>query len=218
MISETRSQILVGVDFSDAANLALREAIVESARRGQSDLHVVSLIDDSTFHLFRAADHDETLSAIVDGVRDRVTYLVGRAIADDRKEHPDAPALTTTVHVRIGNIADQLVALATEISADLLIVGSHGTRGVRQWILGSVAERVMRLAPCPVLVIRPKNLHALDGLPKIEPPCPACVRARVETNGQEWWCVPHRAAPSEAHTYSYSGRLLNPEAPRNHML
>jgi nucleotide-binding universal stress UspA family protein len=49
---------------------------------------------------------------------------------------------------------DEIVALATDERADLVVIGTHGRGGVNRALLGSVADRVVRLSPCPVLTIR----------------------------------------------------------------
>lgn len=56
--------------------------------------------------------------------------------------------------VRVGTPAAEVVHAAAEWPADLIVIGSHGRRGVTRALLGSVADAVMRQAPCPVLVVR----------------------------------------------------------------
>jgi nucleotide-binding universal stress UspA family protein len=60
-------------------------------------------------------------------------------------------------HVRIGVAAAQILQVAAEISADLILVGSHGHAGVTRLLVGSVSERVVREAKCPVMVVREKS-------------------------------------------------------------
>jgi hypothetical protein len=74
-------------------------------------------------------------------------------------------------------------------------------------LLGSVAEGVVRLAPCPVLVVRPKD--ETGPLPSIEPPCPACVETRKKTDGKELWCARHKEHHIRAHTYHYVDRNVS---------
>jgi universal stress protein A len=67
------------------------------------------------------------------------------------------PADTTPLQfIRVGTPATEIVKAATEWPADVVVIGSHGRTGVSRALLGSVAEAVMRHAPCPVLVIRAK--------------------------------------------------------------
>ncbi len=59
--------------------------------------------------------------------------------------------------VEIGDPRDRIEGVAEQIRADLIVMGTHGRRGVRRVLLGSVAESVVRTAPCPVLTLRPKR-------------------------------------------------------------
>jgi universal stress protein A len=56
--------------------------------------------------------------------------------------------------IRVGRPAHEIIAAAREWQADLIVIASHGRRGVPRLLLGSVAEEVVRHAPCPVLVVR----------------------------------------------------------------
>ena len=62
--------------------------------------------------------------------------------------------VTPLEFVKVGTPATEVVHAATEWPADLIVIGSHGRRGVTRALLGSVAEAVMRQAPCPVVVVR----------------------------------------------------------------
>jgi nucleotide-binding universal stress UspA family protein len=66
-------------------------------------------------------------------------------------------------HARIGDASSTLLQMAVDYDADVLIVGTHARRGVDRLMLGSVAERLVREARCPVLIARPKQqeLHAV---------------------------------------------------------
>jgi hypothetical protein len=80
-------------------------------------------------------------------------------------------------------------------------------------VMGSVAEKTVRLAPCPVLVVRPCNFHAMDTVPMLAAACPACLATRERTAGAEWWCAAHTSEPDLVHTYSRSERLDRPLSP-----
>jgi nucleotide-binding universal stress UspA family protein len=64
-----------------------------------------------------------------------------------------------TREVRWGNPWQEITTFAKEIDADLIVVGTHGRTGLSHLFLGSVAERVVRAAPCPVLTVRPEGHH-----------------------------------------------------------
>jgi universal stress protein A len=63
--------------------------------------------------------------------------------------------LNPKAEVRIGIPADEIVAAAKELNADLLCVSTHGRTGLAHFFLGSVAEKIVRYSPCPVLTVRP---------------------------------------------------------------
>ncbi|NJL00119.1 MAG: universal stress protein [Spirulinaceae cyanobacterium RM2_2_10] len=60
-------------------------------------------------------------------------------------------------HVAIGDPSAEIVDFAGKESVDLIVISSHGYTGLKRFLLGSVAERVVRFAPCPVLVLRRKD-------------------------------------------------------------
>jgi hypothetical protein len=103
-----------------------------------------------------------------------------------------------TGHIRIGGAARGIVELARELSADLVVVGSGQRRGMARALLGSVAEKVSREAPCPVLVVREKAIPAWE---QIEPPCPDCVQARGMSHGEKLWCARHSERRPRAHVH-----------------
>jgi nucleotide-binding universal stress UspA family protein len=81
--------------------------------------------------------------------------------------------LSVDSYVTEGDAAGTIVDTARETKADLIVMSSHGYTGVRRWVMGSVAEKVLRAAPCPVLVVRrsarfSQILITLDGSPLSE--------------------------------------------------
>lgn len=94
--------------------------------------------------------------------------------------------------------------LASDLEANMIVVGSHGRRGLAHLLLGSVAESVLKQATCPVLVIPVRQAQTV---PAIEPPCPLCVDARAASNGTELWCEQHRERHGRRHTYYQADRV-----------
>ncbi|HEX4475373.1 MAG TPA: universal stress protein, partial [Polyangiaceae bacterium] len=127
-------------------------------------------------------------------------------------------AISWTTHLRMTDATRAIVQLAVDIEADLVVVGTHSRSGLARFLLGSVAEGVVRLAPCPVLVVRAHGAEAATEGPRIEPPCPQCLETRRATEGKELWCERHREHHERAHTYHFtpfrgshqSGLLLHP--------
>ena len=110
------------------------------------------------------------LGGAVVGASDRAharEALLGLA---DVLRHDTDSDLPVTVSVRTGDPADVIRAVAEEVRTHLLVVGTHGRGGARRALLGSVAEALVRTAPCPVLVAR-------DGIATADRPPVAAARA-----------------------------------------
>jgi nucleotide-binding universal stress UspA family protein len=118
-------QILAGTDFSDNAEAALAVA-VQTARALHARLHLL--------HVFAPGEIE-------------VTELLAHAAAT---APPDVPV---TVAATGGDAAQEILRYAMRHSIDLIVVGTHGRTGLSRALLGSVAERVLRGARCPVLVV-----------------------------------------------------------------
>jgi len=84
-------------------------------------------------------------------------------------------AVGVEVSVRFGRPADEVLAFADSVSADLIVMTTHGRSGIRGWIFGSVADRILRGATCPVLLVRAG----------FEPPRTAYQRILVPLDGSE---------------------------------
>lgn len=93
-------------------------------------------------------------------------------------------------HLAAGTPWREIVQFAANVRADLVVVGTHDRKGLKRLVLGSVAEQVVRTAPCAVLVARPGDYHTRD-VPEIEPPCAQCLETQRATNGEKLWCAQH---------------------------
>ncbi|MCB9538110.1 MAG: universal stress protein [Myxococcales bacterium] len=135
--------VLVPVDFSKAAFHAVEEAIAFVGT--PSKVHVVHVLQPLPV----------TTPGVVWGEVDEASR---RAHVLDAlgKELGDKGA---TLHVQFGDPGRSVATLADELDVDLIILPSHGRSGLPRLLLGSVAERVLRLAHKPVLVLRHKDLN-----------------------------------------------------------
>lgn len=166
MKSEGILRIVVGVDFTSAGDCALDEAIALAVRfAGEDDeLHPVFVVSEREKGELPAIDR--ALVEARDALRARV---VERLEALGR-----AGEQAVVLHVRVGDAAAALHQVAVDVDADVIVVGSHGRRGLAKMLLGSVAEELVRTARVPVLVARPKQI---DDLPRTPAPDPADPRA-----------------------------------------
>lgn len=194
-----RFRVVVAFDFSEAAELGLERGVAVAQGHPHADLHVIGVLDEHRGLGSVRPRHRSDYSAS-EQVEAEINELV-----DARIEKPTPNDLHLYVHARIGDAATHILALASEVMADVVILGTHGRRGIRRWLMGSVAETVVRHARCPVLVVRPAGYEESEALPQFgpEPPCPECVATREATSGEQWWCEVHARPRQRAHHYSY---------------
>jgi len=143
------SNILVALDGSDASSRALDAALALAAETGArlTPVYVVDFLVPA----YDTSGYDPSI--LVDAFReeglrvteDAATRMKARDVAGTPRIANVAPAGE--------DVAQRIVGLAGEIDADLIVIGTHGRRGFRRLVLGSVAERVLRHATCPVLMI-----------------------------------------------------------------
>jgi nucleotide-binding universal stress UspA family protein len=193
-------RIVVGIDFSETSERALADAIEQASGHPRAELHVVTVANLDWIAGARNGAPAAKLDEVVAVERSAIEQALGRA-GIDRGSVP------TFVHVRVGGPAQEIVALAAEVDAHLIVVGTHGRSGWQRFWLGSVAERVLRLAHCPVLVTRPRQHPTDEAAPMPEPPCPQCVAVRAQSDGKQWWCEQHAHHHQRAHAYVYSSRF-----------
>jgi nucleotide-binding universal stress UspA family protein len=139
--------ILVPIDFSDESDRALEHA-VDLAARVDAKLHLVHAISVPTLGVqeIGLAYATTRMDAIVTGAQAELDQRIARY----RDRAAFAPA-----RVEVGDAREVIDQVAQIIEADMIVMGTHGRRGVKRALLGSVTESVLRTAPCPVLAIRP---------------------------------------------------------------
>jgi nucleotide-binding universal stress UspA family protein len=140
-------KILLATDLTDASASATDQAF-DLAERLDASLLIVSVIDPGSLLLpggrFRVR---------IDQVRERREQLAQELVERGRQAGIDVSFLIWT-----GDPGDMIVSAAEAEHADMVLVGSHGRGAVGRLFLGSVSEHVVRNAPCPVLVVRPREV------------------------------------------------------------
>lgn len=160
------SPVVVGYDFSRSAAAALRRAVTLAARTPSHVLHVVCVIDPKeaipSIPPYNGIDHMYAAR-----VQEALTAEIQHEL--DKTEVHDC--VHFFVHARIGNAVPEILGLASEVGAELIIVGSHGMTGIERMLLGSTSERVVREAHCTVEVARPKTYPDVELIPieQVEP-------------------------------------------------
>jgi nucleotide-binding universal stress UspA family protein len=195
--------VLVGMDFSEFADRALVEAFDLSSRREKTEIHVVYIASvppvDANYALAGNVPVNgvNPLDGALEQLRAHVQTRLDAFLADAGKAARKV-SRTVVSHVRLDSPSLGIAQFASELNADLIIVGTHGRAGLARMLMGSVAEMTVRYARCPVLVI-----PSAEPLPevKIEPACAECLRARAESGGRDLWCEQHRERHGRRHTY-----------------
>lgn len=206
-MTESRKILLVGVDYSAIGDAALDTAFaLAAADDSRWEPHVASVATPYGSVLRVEVPTDDELLGIDEAAAKLQAHVTDRLARFERERGQTFPRVVT--HLRVGDAATELAQLAADLDADLVVVGTHGRRGLGRAVLGSVAERTVRLARCPVLVARAKDHYheAEHPAPSIEPPCPECVEARRASAGAELWCARHSQHHATAHRYHYIDR------------
>lgn len=138
-------RILVPVDFGESSEQALDLAI------GMADKFGASLVLAHAYEL-PVYPYDGAFLASADWVTAIQTAARQRLDATLSSVRERVPAATAVL--REGSPTDQILAAAHDEKADLIVLGTHGRHGVGRVLLGSVAEKVARLSPIPVLIVR----------------------------------------------------------------
>jgi nucleotide-binding universal stress UspA family protein len=136
-----KSSVVVPIDFSDESVEAVDTALemVEGASHIHV-IHVLPVLGATEVGLGWEVVDDDTM-------RGRAEKAIRERLAERKYEG-------FKIAIAFGDPGSEIAAFAESIKADLIVIPSHGRTGLRHLLIGSVAERVCRLAHCPVLVLR----------------------------------------------------------------
>ena len=148
-------KILYATDFSDLSAWAFQYAVY-LARQCAAELHCLHVVDDSYQYWL-------TFDAAAVPAGPPVEELVARAERElerflREKSPPETPVVTEVLR---GRAFVEIIRYAREKGMDLIVVGTHGWSALRQVLVGSVADKVVRKSPCPVLSVRHPD-HAFE--------------------------------------------------------
>ena len=143
-------RILVPIDFSDCSLDALEYAVV-IAQRGRASLMLMHVLEPVSYSLDFSLPHVAEREKRRNAIKERLSGLVSALTAVQVK---------SDYLMRGGLPGDSILDAASSQPADLIIMGTHGRRGLAHAYYGSVAESVLRRAQCPVLMVRSPKFHA----------------------------------------------------------
>ena len=156
------TKILLATDGSTEAELAARSA-VDLCQKTDSELHLIHVLDVAKVGLSMAVLSSEATAPegvklpdpILEQELERRAKQEGREALDEEEQRVRSAGGTVAhSHLRMGEVEREIVHLAEDLGAGLIVMGSRGRRGMRRALMGSVSESVVRHAHCPVLVVR----------------------------------------------------------------
>lgn len=136
--------ILVPTDFSAGAQTALDHATALATVFG-AKIVVLHVIETFTYTMTESLQ----VVNVYNVVKTAVEPVLDQMVQDLQKEHVSASRVLVQ-----GTAYEEIGVQAKKAGADLIVMGTHGRRGISHAFMGSVAERVVRTAPCPVLTVR----------------------------------------------------------------
>ena len=144
------TRILVPTDFSATSDAALTYA-KRLAEQFDASLHLLHAFEDP---FVTAAFAAEVYASVPQDLRQQL-LREAEAHLDDRLTPEQRLRFRATTEIVSGTATRAIIQYAGAVGADLIVMGTHGRTGVAHVLLGSVAERLVRTASCPVLTVRP---------------------------------------------------------------
>ncbi len=158
--------ILVATDFGEAADSALAYGR-ELASRFGATLHVLHVAENVYITAFGAETYASFAPELQRGIEERANKRLLEAVMDSDHSAPD----TVPIVMTSGSPAFAIIDYARDHAIELIIIGTHGRGALQHFLMGSVAERVVRLAPCPVLTVRhPERDFVHPDMPAVREP------------------------------------------------
>lgn len=172
-----RTVIVAAIDRTPASDPCINTATALAQDIAGAELHFLHVIEaqPSAPAMASPASLLEEARKFVDGVASAAgARFKGRLAA----------------HLAVGDPSREILQLASDLEADVIVVGSHGKKALERMLVGSVSQSVVKKARCAVLVARPKEYGA-EEIPEIAPPCPKCLETQRASNGERLWCEQH---------------------------
>lgn len=154
-------RIVIGVDFEKTGDDAIADALRIAREHPNDELHPVHVLVPSGGSANQLAKLDREMESAIEEMQKRV-YAVSEQVFPGEKWDQ-----RMVFHVRVGAPAEALHQVAIDYDAHMLVVGTHARKGLEKLVIGSVAEKLMKIAHLPVLVARERQL---EGLPRTERP------------------------------------------------
>jgi len=145
----TMKNVLVATDFGEASDAALAYGRTLAGRFG-ARLHVLHVAQNIYLNAFGAENFASIAPRLQQELEDAARAELNERLIDSDKSGPPTEGVILTA----ASPAFTIVDYAREHDIDLIVMGTHGRGALTHFLMGSVAERVVRMAPCPVLTIK----------------------------------------------------------------
>lgn len=157
-------KVLFCTDFSENSSDAF-DLAVDYASAFKAKLYVLHVLETSGIDLLNFSDApDVAFPSYSISLPIEVKQEIQKSVHDNTRKALDQIRLEATdkikevsTHIKEGVTSLEIVKFAEEISADLIVMGTHGRTGFKHLIIGSTAENVVRMSKCPVLTVKPMN-------------------------------------------------------------
>ena len=193
------TRVLVATDMGESAHFVLKRVTDVLKLMSGCELHALTVLEQSDL----PGDATERMAAL-EKAEGALTALIEQAFSE-----ASLSPVRAIAHVAAGDAKKEVVQAAVDVEADVIIVGTHGRKGLERLFLGSVAEHVVRSAPCPVVVVRAEPAQAImeKSVPDLAPACPQCLEVREQSGGTELWCAQHKERQDLRHVYFQRDRV-----------
>lgn len=139
-------RILVPTDYSQSSFAAFKPAVAIAAKF-KAQLYVLHVVEEAPVYAYRIGVPQEEL-----GER-----FIEHAATEMRRAAKRLNANKAELIVRMGNVQNEILSVVKEKKIDLIVMGTHGRTGLAHAVVGSIAEKIVRFAPCQVLTVKPKR-------------------------------------------------------------
>jgi nucleotide-binding universal stress UspA family protein len=152
------TKILLATDGSEEALLAAKTA-ADLAKSTDSELHAVMIFQESAYvHPYYEVRFPKAAEQLREQAREEIQRVLDEQVEHIRK----SGAEVAQAHLETGEPDRAIVALAEELGAGLIVMGSRGLGGMRRALMGSVSDGVVRHAHCPVMMVRVEEERTVE--------------------------------------------------------
>ncbi|MCG8425647.1 MAG: universal stress protein [Proteobacteria bacterium] len=188
MTEPRRYKIVTAVDLSEMSDVVLETALDSAARHQAPEIHALTVLAPARRYQRRK---DTNQSDALDELAAMLRELLGEKLADFDHPFDDLKGWRVYTHARLGEPSQQVVDLAWEAEADLIVLGRHSNTNRRRFIVGSVPQRVLHLARCAVLIAQPTDYERAGEPVESGEQCAECIAIRRDSKGAQWFCARH---------------------------